>query len=360
MKHILPLKELESLTIWQSQLGDLANPIHYASAINIQGCDPSSLIKALHGMVNIRIAEETIADMVTAGHVKCPVHLAIGQEAVSVGIATNLRKSDRAFGNHRSHGHYLAMGGDVRKLFAEVLGKSTGCSHGFGGSMHLFAQDVGFYGSVPIVAGTIPLAVGAAIAAKFDKTGDVAVAFFGDGACEEGVFHECLNMAAIMKLPVIFVVENNLFSSHLDINLRQPSDKIARFAEAACINHKTIDGNDVASVMKESGELISKARMQNSPALLEAITYRWRGHVGPREDIDVGLRRSPEDISAWKMRDPVERLLKSLISNNHYTRAEFDEFTKQTRAEFIKISADVYKDSWPAENTLMDYVYASE
>jgi TPP-dependent pyruvate/acetoin dehydrogenase alpha subunit len=161
MKHILPLKELESLTIWQSQLGDLANPIHYASAINIQGCDPSSLIKALHGMVNIRIAEETIADMVTAGHVKCPVHLAIGQEAVSVGIATNLRKSDRAFGNHRSHGHYLAMGGDVRKLFAEVLGKSTGCSHGFGGSMHLFAQDVGFYGSVPIVAGTIPLAVGA-------------------------------------------------------------------------------------------------------------------------------------------------------------------------------------------------------
>jgi pyruvate dehydrogenase E1 component alpha subunit len=311
-------------------------------------------------MVKIRIAEETIADMVTAGHVKCPVHLAIGQEAVSVGIAANLRASDRAFGNHRSHGHYVAMGGDMRKLFAEVLGKYTGCSHGFGGSMHLFAQEVGFFGSVPIVAGTIPLAVGAGIAAKFDGKGDVAVAFFGDGACEEGVFHECLNMTAIMKLPVIFVVENNLFSSHLDINLRQPSDRIGRFAEAACISHKTVDGNDVTSVMKEAGELIAKARAQNSPALIEAITYRWRGHVGPREDIDVGLRRSQEDIDAWKMRDPVERLLKSLIAGGHYSREEFDEFAAKTRADFVQLKDEVYNDPWPAENTLMDYVYASK
>ncbi|NBX02496.1 MAG: thiamine pyrophosphate-dependent dehydrogenase E1 component subunit alpha [Alphaproteobacteria bacterium] len=205
---------------WKTELGDLSNPLYYNEVLDIRGFQPDFLVNALQAMVRIRLAEEEIANMAISGLAKCPVHLAIGQEAVAVGVAANLRKTDRAFGNHRSHSHYLAMGGSERKLFAEVLGKYTGCSHGFGGSMHLFAQEVGFYGSVPIVAGTVPLAVGAAMAAKFDGKGDVALAFFGDGACEEGVVHECLNMSASMQLPMIFVVENNLFSSHLDINLR--------------------------------------------------------------------------------------------------------------------------------------------
>lgn len=345
---------------WKSELGNLSDPKNYNGAIDIVGCKPEQLISMLRNMISIRLAEEAIADMATSGAAKCPVHLAIGQEAVAVGIAANLRPTDRAFGNHRSHSHYLAMGGSIRKLFAEVLGKYTGCSHGFGGSMHLYAREVGFYGSVPIVAGTIPLAVGAGIAAKFDGRGDVAVAFFGDGACEEGVFHECLNMAASMQIPMIFAVENNLFSSHLDINLRQPSDKIARFAEAARIAHCTIDGNDFGVVMKEAGKLIANARATNSPALIEAITYRWRGHVGPREDIDVGLRRSPEDIVAWKKRDPIERLLQPLIAAGHYERESFDEFTAKTRADFAALCAEVANDPYPPENSLMDYVYAGE
>lgn len=344
---------------WKTELGDLSNPICYNGPLDISGFRSEFLINSLKAMVEIRLVEEEIANMAISGAAKCPVHLAIGQEAVAVGVAANLRKTDRAFGNHRSHSHYLAMGGDERKLFAEVLGKYTGCSHGFGGSMHLYAGEVGFYGSVPIVAGTVPLAVGAAIAAKFDGNGDVAIAFFGDGACEEGVVHECLNMSASMQLPMIFVVENNLFSSHLDINLRQPSDRIARFAEAAKIAHCTIDGNDVGVVMKESGKLIANARANNSPAMIEAITYRWRGHVGPREDIDVGLRRSPDEVQAWRKRDPVERLLKSLIAAGSYSRENHDDFVAETRENFKKLASEVVNDPYPPENTLMDYVYAS-
>lgn len=345
---------------WKTELGDLSNPKNYNGSLDITGFAPEYLVSALQKMVRIRLVEEEIAAMAISGTVKCPVHLAIGQEAVAVGVAANLRKTDRAFGNHRSHSHYLAMGGSERKLFAEVLGKYTGCSRGFGGSMHLYAQEVGFYGSVPIVAGTIPLAVGAAIAAKFDGKGDIGIAFFGDGACEEGVVHECLNMSASMQLPMVFVVENNLFSSHLDINLRQPSDKIARFAEAARIAHCTIDGNDIGVVIKESGKLIEKARANNSPALIEAITYRWRGHVGPSEDIDVGIRRSPNEVIAWKNRDPVERLLQSLILAGNYAREAYDEYVEKARGDFKKLSAEVENDPYPPENTLMDYVYASK
>ncbi|MEZ5690641.1 MAG: thiamine pyrophosphate-dependent dehydrogenase E1 component subunit alpha [Rickettsiales bacterium] len=343
----------------KSDLGGLSNPLEFNNPVNIDGYDKSTLIDCLCAMLRVRLAEETIADMAESGEAKCPVHLAIGQEAISVGLATNLRKTDRGFGNHRSHGHYLAMGGEARKLFAEVLGKATGCSHGFGGSMHLYGKDVGFYGSVPIVAGTIPLAVGAGIAAKFDGNGDVALAFFGDGACEEGVFHESLNMAAIMKLPVIFVVENNLFSSHLDINLRQPSDKISRFAEAARMNHYTIDGNNVCEVMDKTKKLVDKARANNEPALIEAVTYRWRGHVGPREDIDVGIRRSQEEINAWKKRDPIERLLISLIENGYYDREKLNSLVTEIKEEFAAMRSEVLKDPAPEEKTLMEYVYAS-
>lgn len=342
---------------WQSQLGPLGDPYQYTGTFALGSYTPARLIEALKDMLRIRIVEEIIADMALAGHVKCPVHLAIGQEAVAVGVAAYLRTTDRGFGSHRSHSHYLAMGGDVRKLFAEVLGKATGCSHGFGGSMHLTAKESGFWGSIPIVAGTIPLAVGAGLAAKFDKKGDIAIAFFGDGACEEGVFHECLNMAASMNIPVAFVVENNLFSSHLDINLRQPSDRIARFAEASCMDHVTVDGNDVVAVMQASQRLVELARTQNKPVLIEGITYRWRGHVGPHEDIDVGLRRSPEEVNAWKARDPVNRLLQSLIQANAYTAQEFEAFEANTRCEYKQLSVDVMNDPWPQKQSLMDNVY---
>ncbi len=342
---------------WKSELANMANPAHYTDAIDLKNADTATLVKNLHDMMTIRIAEEVIAEMVEAGDVKCPAHLAIGQEAVSVGVAANLRKTDRAFGCHRSHSHYLAMGGSLDGLLAETMGKVTGCSKGFGGSMHLYAKEVGFYGSVPIVAGTVPLAVGAAIAAKMDNKGDVAIAFFGDGACEEGVVHESLNMAASFRLPMIFVVENNLFSSHLDIHLRQPSDKIARFAEGARVNHVTVDGNDVVAVAEASAKLIEAARRGEGPALIEAVTYRWRGHVGPKEDIDVGVRRTPGELEAWKRRDPVARLLESLKARG-YTAEQFDAMCKEIRATCDKGRQAAADAAWPEDSLLMDTVYA--
>lgn len=348
---------------WSSDLGALADPKQFTAPLNLQNMDTAKLVQALRDMLLIRVTEEVIADMVIAGDVKCPAHLAIGQEAASVGVAAHLRKTDRAFGCHRSHSHYLAMGASLDGLMAEVLGRATGCAGGFGGSMHLYGREAGFFGSVPIVAGTIPLAVGAAMAAKMDgpvgNTGmDVGVAYFGDGACEEGVFHECLNMAASFKLPMVFVVENNLFSSHLDIHLRQPTDRIARFADAAKMKCATVDGNDVVAVMQAAGDLIAHARAGNGPVLIECVTYRWRGHVGPHENIDVGIRRSAPEVAAWKERDPVTRLLNALKERG-YSDADFVRMQDDVKAQVDASKTAAYKAPWPDDTLLTSTVYAA-
>lgn len=341
-----------------SDLGDLARPEAYRTSLDLGDQPTEVMIQKLRDMMLIRLAEEEIAEMAKSGEAKCPTHLAIGQEAASVGVAAHLRPTDRAFGCHRSHSHYLAMGGSVDELLAEIMGKATGCSGGFGGSMHIYAKDVGFYGSVPIVGGTIPLAVGAGIAAQMDGNGDVGIAFFGDGACEEGVLHESLNMAAAFNLPVVFVVENNLFSSHLDIHLRQPSDRVARFADAAKMRSVTVDGNDVVAVMREAGKLIEGSRNGQGPCLIEAITYRWLGHVGPNADIDVGVRRSTEELNAWKGRDPVERLL-SALETRGYTRAQFQSMCGEIKDMLAKSRKAANAAPWPVKEKLTDIVYAA-
>ena len=168
-------------------------------------------------MVRIRLFEEKVADLIEGGEVRCPCHLYIGQEAIAAGVCTALREDDTVWGGHRSHGHYLAKGGDMAAMMAEIHGKKTGCARGRGGSMHVFAPDVGILGTVPLVAASLPLAVGAALASKLRDESKVAVAFFGDGATEEGHFHECMNLAALYKLPLIFVCENNFYSSHMSL-----------------------------------------------------------------------------------------------------------------------------------------------
>lgn len=257
----------------------LSDPGNFTEPLNISGCNPSLLINQLEMMLIIRYAEDQISDWAADGSAKCPCHLGVGQEAVAVGVASALRSSDRAFGTHRSHSQFLAMGGDLDSLLCEVLGKADGCSKGMGGSMHLYGASHGFYGSVPIVGATIPLAVGAALAAKMDGNGDVAVAFFGDGSAEEGVLHESLNLSAVYKLPMIFVCENNLFASHLHISLRQSSNTISRFADAHCIKSAVIDGNDVVAVSKAAGSAIEAARNNCEPFFIEAASYQ--GDVCP-------------------------------------------------------------------------------
>ena len=216
--------------------------------INIDGFSPDKLLFFLKSLKTIRFAEVLIADKRQAGLIGGPVHLGVGQEAIPVGVSNYLTSSDRVFGAHRSHSHILALGSSIHKLFAEILGKDTGFSRGMGGSMHLWDKPNGFYGSVPIVSGTVSIAVGAALAAKLQKTSDIAVAYFGDGAIEEGVVHESLNLAKILNLPILFVVENNLFASHMHISLRQPTTSVSRFAEANSIPFSIVDGNDVCSI----------------------------------------------------------------------------------------------------------------
>ncbi|RMF12119.1 MAG: thiamine pyrophosphate-dependent dehydrogenase E1 component subunit alpha, partial [Candidatus Dadabacteria bacterium] len=314
----------------------------------------------LKTMLLIRVAEETIADLVLSDEAHCPCHLAIGQEAVAVGVSAALRSDDRVFGAHRSHPHYLALGAGVDELFAEVLGRATGASHGMGGSMHLYAGDHGFAGSVPIVAGTIPVAVGAALAAKLQKRDCIAVAYFGDGATEEGGFHEAMNFAANFELPVLFVCENNLYSSHLDIALRQPSDRIARFADANLMEARVVDGNNIGDVFRAAQDLVLRCRRGDGPAFLEAITYRWRGHVGPDENIDVGLRRKAEDLAAWRGHDPIARLRTALEQAGALDEAGFKDLEAEVRTCVQTAVERGRQAPWPAAEALLDTVYAEE
>ena len=343
-----------------SELGDLVRPgaSAYLAPCELDGFPPAQLLQLLRMMLLIRYVEEQIAQWVEQGCVRCPCHLGIGQEAIATGIAVSLRPDDRLFGNHRSHGHYLAAGGDPYALLAEVLGRAAGCSRGMGGSMHLYAVERGFYGSVPIVAGTIPIAVGAALAAKMDGGDCVAVAFFGDGASEEGVMHESLNLASSYQLPVVFVCENNQYSSHLDIALRQPSDRISRYADAHCVRARVVDGNDVTAVARAAGELIGAARGQSEPVFLEAITYRWRGHVGPKEDLDVGVRRSLQSLAAWKQRDPVRRLQEALVAGGVATREGLRLLEAEVRAGVADAAARALVAPWPPAENLLGFVYA--
>ncbi len=326
-------------------LGHLADPARHQQAVDVAGEDATTLLDQLRMMLRIRHAERCLADGRRAGVIGGPVHLGVGQEAVAVGVAAELRKTDRVFGAHRSHSHVLSMGSTLHRLFAEVLGKDTGLSRGMGGSMHLWDQPNGFYGSVPIVSGTVPLAVGAALAAKLQGGGDVGVAYLGDGAVEEGVVHESLNLARMLKAPAIFVVENNLFASHMHISLRQPKPATSRFASANDIPYEIVDGNNVVAVRAAAARLIDRARAGEGPGFLEAVTYRWYGHVDWREDIDVGVNRSAEDVAAWRKRDPVARLVAGLgahgLLDENQLAAMEAEIALEVAAAWKQAQADV-------------------
>lgn len=340
-------------------LNALADPLEYTEPLNLGTWTAEDTVKFLRMQILIRCVEDRLGKMVEVGDIVCPVHLAIGQEAPPTGISHWLNPNDRVFGAHRSHGHYLGLGGNVYQLFAEVLGRADGCSRGMGGSMHLYSPEVGFQGSVPIVAATVPVAVGAALAAKKDGSPHVAVAYFGDGAVEEGGVHESLNLAAQMKLPVLFVCENNLYASHMDIAQRQPNDRTARIAEAHSVATSVIDGNDVIAVAEAAGDLIHNARCGNGPGYLETITYRWRGHVGPDENIDVGLRRSPEELAAWKRRDPVARLQAAMITRGDISEDDASAFTAEIFTSVEGAAKRAYDAPWPDRSALLDYVYVN-
>jgi TPP-dependent pyruvate/acetoin dehydrogenase alpha subunit len=337
----------------------LADPSQYQERLDINDQDIGELLKHLEMMIRIRLVERRIADGRRDGDIGGPVHLGVGQEAVAVGVAAELRKTDRVFGAHRSHTHVLSTGATPYQLFAEILGKKTGLSHGMGGSMHLCDLANGFFGSVPIVAGTVPLAVGAALAAKMQGKGDIGVAYLGDGAVEEGVVHESLNLARMLGAPVLFVVENNLFASHMHISLRQPKASTARFAIANDINYRLVDGNDVISVRRAAIELIEGMRQGAGPGFLEAVTYRWYGHVDWREDIDVGVNRSTEDVQSWRKRDPITRLSASLIYSGAIGPDWVIECEANINNQIDQAWNKAVLDDYPESDFLLSVVYAN-
>ena len=321
----------------------------------IRDISPEVLLSMYAEMLRMREVEERLAEMISKGEVRCPTHLYTGQEAVAVGVCKTLRNDDYVFGNHRSHGHYLAKGGDLKQMVAEILGKKTGCSKGRGGSMHLVAPEVGFMGTSAMVGSSIPLAVGAAIAFAMQETQRIAVTFFGDGATDEGVFCESLNLAALRKAPVVFVCENNLYSTHMHIRDRKPADNIPDIAKAHCIPATRIDGNDVCVVHKTAREAVQNARQGKGPALIECRTYRWRGHVGPNYDLDKGLR-SKEELDEWMARCPIRLLEARLIKDAILTQAEASRLHKKVTDEVDDAVAWARESPMPSESELSDYV----
>jgi TPP-dependent pyruvate/acetoin dehydrogenase alpha subunit len=339
-------------------LGSFADPDQHQEPLDVSGQSHDFLRGTLGKLLEIRQVERRLAAGRRDGLIGGPVHLSVGQEAIAVGVSAELRVSDRVFGGHRSHAHVMALGTDVRRLFAEVLGKEVGLSRGMGGSMHLWDQPIGFYGSVPIVSGTVAVAVGAALAAKLQGVDDVAVSYAGDGAVEEGVFHESLNLARVLRAPVLFVVENNLFASHMHISMRQPKDATARFAAANDIPYEIVDGNDVLAVRAAAARLIDRARAGAGPGYLEAVTYRWYGHVDWREDVDVGVNRSAEVLALWRKRDPVARLIAGMSLVGACDDASIAALENRIEIEVDAAWEQALADEFPQPEALLDRVYS--
>jgi len=265
-----------------------------------------NLSELQRSMLRIRLVEESIANKYSEQKMRCPTHLSIGQEAIAVGVCSNLTNEDQVLSTHRAHAHYLAKGGCLNSMLAEIYGKVTGCSKGMGGSMHLIDKSVGFMGSTAIVGNTIPVAVGSALAMKIKNKRSLSCVFFGDGATEEGVFYESINFAIVRNLPVLFICENNLYSVYSGLEVRQPKERrIFEMVRASGIEANHGDGNNVLEVSSFVKEARDKILLGQGPQFLEFDTYRWREHCGPNYDNDIGYREEKEFLE-WKKKDPLK------------------------------------------------------
>jgi len=315
-----------------------------------------TLLRLYANMMKIRMFEERVAELLLAGEIKCPTHLYIGQEAIAAGVCANLRKDDYAFGTYRSHGFYIAKGGDLNGLMAELLGKATGCSRGKGGSMHVVAPEIGILGTSAIVGGTIPLAVGCAMAMKLKNSDRIIVSFFGDGATDEGVFYESVSFASLKKLPIVFVCENNFYSTHLPLRFRQPADNIWQRVRTFKIPALRVDGNDVVAVYLTSRKAIEYARSKQGSFFIECRTYRWRAHVGPWDDIDVGFRTRKE-VDKWKKRCPIKKLERALLERQTLNTEKKDEIRTEIEHEVAHAYELARRSTCPNRNELQENVY---
>ena len=319
---------------------------------------PTEVKLSLHQtMLRIRMVEEKIAELYPQQEMKCPCHLYIGQEAVAAGVCATLSGEDYLFGTYRGHGIYLAKGGDLKALMAELYGKETGATRGRGGSMQLVAPEVGFLCASAIVGGTIPIGVGAALAATFRGRGQVSVVVFGDGATEEGVFHESMNFASLKRLPVVFVCENNFYATYSHQSARQCADNIYQRAEAYRMPGFRIDGNNVLEVYGTTREATGRARRGEGPTLIECRTYRWLEHVGPYQDTHLGYR-SEEEVKAWMARCPVQALEKQLLEEEALSPDGIQKLKSTLKAEIDGAVAFAQESAFPSVSELGKWVYS--
>ncbi len=319
---------------------------------------PELLRRLYLDMLRVRVVEERIAALYGEQEMRCPVHLSVGQEGVAAGVSAALAPEDYVLSGHRAHAHYIARGGNLRAMLAELYGRVTGCCEGKGGSMHLVDPSVGFIGAVPIVGSTIPIAVGTALASRMRGEKRVTIAYFGEGATEEGVYHEAMNYAVLRKLPVVFICENNFFSVYSPLSVRQPEGReVYRLAAGYGLETWKGDGNDAVAVQERAAAAVDKARAGGGPTFLELVTYRWREHCGPNYDNDIGYR-TPAEFEEWKRRDPLPRLERRLLDEAIATRADLDAMATQVAAECEDAVAFAKKSPFPGEEKLREGVYA--
>lgn len=309
--------------------------------------DPAAASAALESLLAIRLFEEAVDGLFARGLMHGTMHLSIGQEAVATGVCAALRQTDYITSTHRGHSHCIAKGADLTRMMAELLAKQTGYCRGRGGSMHIADAKTGNLGANGIVAGGIPIAAGAALAQKMQGKDNVVVSFFGDGATNEGAFHEALNLAAVWDLPVVFVCENNKYGMSFSTAKSMKVENIADRAAAYGFPGVTVDGNDVDAVYKAAAEAVDRARSGGGPTLIEALTYRHKGH----SKSDKNLYRTKEEIEFWKTQDPIGRFETKLIEKNILTQEQVEHVTESMRNEIRSAiqEASAAPDSDPAE-----------
>lgn len=323
------------------------------------GLTKERLTELYSRMFRIRKFEETAGNLFAQGFIPGLIHLYVGEEAVAVGVCSSLEQEDYVVSTHRGHGHCIAKGGDVRKMMAELLGKETGYSRGRGGSMHMIAPEIGVMGCSGIVGAGIPIATGLGLACDVKKTGKVVACFFGDGASNTGTFHEGLNLAAVWKLPVVFICENNLYAISVPSKKSIPVANVADRATAYGMPGTIADGMDVIAVYRTVCKAVERARSGKGPSLVECKTYRFRGHFegDPRGG---GVYRSEAEMAEWQSKCPIRTFKMKLIKNKILTHSEIEEIEKRCIEE-IDESVEFAKGSpFPSAREVADGVFASD
>ena len=320
--------------------------------------DSDQLLKCYTLASRIRSVEETIAREYPSGQMRCPVHLSIGQELVSAVVGLNQQKQDTAVSSHRAHAHYLAKGGNLHRMIAEIYGKVTGCCKGRGGSMHLIDLEVGFLGSSAIVGNSIPIGVGSGLTHKLNNSDALSFIFLGDGAIEEGSFYESVNFSVVQELPTVYICENNLYSVYTGLNQRQPVGRnIYELVNGMGIKSVKIETINVLDCLNKTTGIINLARTSKKPVFIEYDTYRWLEHCGPNDDDHLGYRPQGE-LNKWKEKDPISILRNILMSDFGISDSEIQEIHTEIEIEVLAAFDQAKRDKFPTlEQSQMD-VYA--